>query len=108
MGSIPSSDDMEDKEDSELKPMWPLPKPPLRPMEIPGLAMRASARSKTFPWNAAAKELLEGVVGTVACIAGPRAALCGVMGTDVGDMPRGYDCPFIVPEGWNRKCQGDL
>ena len=67
---------------------------PGRGMDMPGFAMRASALSKTFPWKAAANELFCGVFGTVACMAGPRAALWGVIG--VGD--RGYEplglCPF--------------
>lgn len=102
---IPSSEDMDESDERELKPICPLIMP-FRPIEMPGLAMRASARSNTFPWKADAKELLCGVVGTVACIAGPRAALWGVIGICVGDMAcSGYDPePFpFLPEGRGKK-----
>lgn len=49
---------------------------------------RASARSKTFPLNIPLYDALCGVDGTVACTAGPSAALAGVIGIgtcDTGD-----------------------
>lgn len=45
------------------------------------MEIKASALSKTLPLNAALKDALWGVDGTVAWTAGPRAALCGVMGS---------------------------
>ena len=48
---------------------------PVREKERPPMAINASARSKTLPLNALANEALCGVDGTVACTAGPRAAL---------------------------------
>ena len=56
-GPLPS-DDIDEMDDSELKPEWPRVMVPLRDMEMPGFAISASARSKTFPWNAAAKAAL--------------------------------------------------
>lgn len=55
---------------------------PVRANGRPPMAIKASARSKTLPAKALAKEALCGVDGTVACTAGPRAALWGVMGID--------------------------
>jgi hypothetical protein len=78
---LPPSDENEDTEDKELRFECPLRGIPGRLMDLPGLAIKVSALSNTLPWNAAAKESLRGVLGTVACIAGPRAALCGVMET---------------------------
>ena len=43
---------------------------------------RASARSNTLPLNIALYDEL-GVEGTVAWTAGPKAALCGVIGSDI-------------------------
>lgn len=57
---------------------------PVRDMEIPPMEMRASARSKTLPLNAEANDALCGVDGTVAWTAGPKAALCGVIGMGNG------------------------
>lgn len=83
---FPPSDDREETEDRELRFEWPFRGILGRDMDIPGFAMRASALSKTLPWKAAANELFGGVLGIVACMAGPNAALCGVMDIWVGDM----------------------
>lgn len=48
---------MDEIEDSELKPEWPLDMVPVREdMEMPGLAMSVSARSNTLPWKTAAND----------------------------------------------------
>lgn len=60
---------------------------PFRDIESPPILIRASARSKTLPLNAAANEALWGVDGTVAWTAGPRAALWGVIGSCMGAKP---------------------
>lgn len=64
-----------------------------------------SARSKTPPLNIALKDALCGVDGTVACTAGPNAALWGVTGSgtcDAGELP----IPFAGPAE-ARKDHGD-
>ena len=48
-GPVFPSEDMDEIDDSELKPEWPLVNVPPRDMEIPGFAMSASARSNTLP-----------------------------------------------------------
>ena len=80
-GPFPPSDDSDEMDEKELRLEWPLRGMPGLDMDIPGFAIRASALSKTLPWNAAANDVFCGVFGTVACMAGPNAALCGVMDT---------------------------
>lgn len=98
-----SSDDIEEIEELECDGMCPLmpAAEPDRDMDIPGFAKRASARSKTFPWNADANDALCGVLDIVACIAGPKAALCGVIGI-IGDKTSALALVFVT--SW---CQGD-
>jgi len=57
----------------------PPPPPPMLPPPIDESIVSERSRSNT-PEKASEKEALCGVDGTVACTAGPRAALCGVMG----------------------------
>lgn len=49
--------------------------------ELPFIDRKVSARSKTLPLNMPLYVALCGVEGTVACTAGPSAALWGVIGS---------------------------
>jgi hypothetical protein len=63
----------DDTIDPSLEPMVEVIVPALD--ELPLIDRKASARSKTLPLNIALYEALCGVDGTVACTAGPKAAL---------------------------------
>lgn len=71
----PPSDESDDMEDMVKLAAELFVIVPLRDIERPPIDMRASARSKTPPLKAEAKEALCGVEGTVAWTAGPNAAL---------------------------------
>ncbi len=75
------------EENEELRDVVALFIVPVRDMDSPPMDINASARSKTFPLNALAKDAFCGVDGTVAWTAGPRAALCGVIGICIGVFP---------------------
>jgi hypothetical protein len=62
---------------------------------VPFIDSNASARSNTLPLNIELYDALWGVDGTVACTAGPNAALAGVIARGVCDPG---DCnPYCEP-----------
>src|SRR4051812_41235153 len=71
--------------------------------ELPFMESKASARSKTLPLNIALYAGF-GVDGTVACTAGPNAALWGVIGNAIGDVIVSKE-PLEMPFGLDD--QGD-
>lgn len=71
-------EDMDEAEVSESEEA--LVMVPERDIVRPPIEMKAFARSNTLPLKACANDALCGVAGTVAWTAGPRAALCGVIG----------------------------